>query len=149
MLLLARPNQPAPDQRTGFEIEASSSLFRHETILFGFRIDPAQIPGVLPIAVVLLVVASLTKVATGWWATKRAGVANRGRMRAGTALIARGEFSIVIAGLALGTGIEEDLVPLAATFVLLTAIAGPIITKFADSLAPKARPPRSDVDNRA
>ncbi|HEX5586373.1 MAG TPA: cation:proton antiporter [Acidimicrobiia bacterium] len=113
-------------------------------ILFGFRIDPAQIPDVLPIAVALLVVASLTKIATGWWATKRVGIANRGRMRAGTALIARGEFSIVIAGLALGTGLEEDLVPLAATFVLLTAIAGPILTKFADTLAPKAKGPRPD-----
>ena len=107
-------------------------------ILFGFRIDPEQIPGVMPVAAVLLLVAASTKLATGWWATKRVGIANRGRMRAGTALIARGEFSIVIAGLAIGTGIEEDLVPLAATFVLLTAIAGPVLTKFADQLAPKS-----------
>jgi CPA2 family monovalent cation:H+ antiporter-2 len=90
---------------------------------------------VLPAALVLLVVAGLTKTATGWWAAGRNGVGTRGRMRAGTALIARGEFSIVIAGLALGSGIDPDLVPLAATFVLLTAIVGPVLTKFADSLA--------------
>jgi CPA2 family monovalent cation:H+ antiporter-2 len=104
-------------------------------ILFGFQIDAGQIPGVLPAALVLLVVAGLTKTATGWWAAGRNGVGTRGRMRAGTALIARGEFSIVIAGLALGSGIDRDLVPLAATFVLLTAIVGPVLTKFADSLA--------------
>ena len=105
-------------------------------ILFGFRIDPAQIPEVLPAAGALLVVATATKILTGWWAARRAGIAPRGRMRTGTALVARGEFSIVIAGLAIGSGIEPDLVPLAATFVLLSAIAGPILTKFADSLVP-------------
>ena len=96
----------------------------------------------LPIAIGLLVVASATKVFTGWWAARRAGIGPRGRMRAGTALVARGEFSIVIAGLAIGSGIEADLVPLAATFVLLSAIAGPILTKFADQLVPaRSAPP--------
>jgi CPA2 family monovalent cation:H+ antiporter-2 len=104
-------------------------------ILFGFRIDPDLIPGVLPIALALLVVAAGTKIVTGWWTAGRAGVARRGRLRAGTALVARGEFSIVIAGLAIGSGLDQDLIPLAATFVLLTAIAGPILTKFADPLA--------------
>ena len=116
-------------------------------ILFGFQINPDQIPGVLPIAIALLVVTSLTKVATGWWATARVGIASRGRMRAGTALIARGEFSIVIAGLALGSGLDRDLVPLAATYVLLTAILGPIVTKFADALVPRRALPRSGVGN--
>jgi CPA2 family monovalent cation:H+ antiporter-2 len=90
---------------------------------------------VLPVALLLLVLTSVTKVATGWWTAKRAGVARRGRMRAGTVLIARGEFSIVIAGLAIGSGLDRDLVPLAATYVLLTAIVGPVLTRFADSLA--------------
>lgn len=109
-------------------------------ILFGFQINPDQIPGMLPIALVLLVVTSTTKVVTGWWAAGRAGVGPRGRMRAGTALIARGEFSIVIAGLTIGSGLDPDLVPLAATYVLLAAIVGPIITKFADSLVPRPKP---------
>jgi CPA2 family monovalent cation:H+ antiporter-2 len=104
-------------------------------ILFGFQIDPAKIPAVLPIAIALLVVTGLTKTLTGWWTAKRAGVGPRGRMRAGTALVARGEFSIVIAGLALGSGLNSKLVPLAATYVLLTAIVGPVVTKFADQIA--------------
>jgi CPA2 family monovalent cation:H+ antiporter-2 len=104
-------------------------------ILFGFRIQPESIPDVLPMAVVLLLVTTITKVVTGWWAAQRNGIASRGRMRAGTALVARGEFSIIIAGLAIGSGLEPDLVPLAATFVLLSAIVGPILTRFADVLA--------------
>jgi CPA2 family monovalent cation:H+ antiporter-2 len=115
-------------------------------ILFGFRIDPELIPNVLPFALLLLVVTSLTKIATGWWTAKRAGVARRGRVRAGTILIARGEFSIVIAGLAINSGLDRDLVPLAATYVLLTSIAGPVLTRFADQLAairPAPSAPRS------
>ena len=72
----------------------------------------------------------------GWFAAARQGIGPRGRTRAGTALIARGEFSIVIAGLAIGTSVNQDLVALAAAYVLLVAVAGPILTRFADRLAP-------------
>ena len=56
-------------------------------------------------------------------------------MRAGTALVARGEFSIVIAGLALGTTVEGDLGALAGVYVLILAITGPVLARFADQLA--------------
>jgi CPA2 family monovalent cation:H+ antiporter-2 len=44
------------------------------------------------------------------------------------ALIARGEFSIVIAG--LGVAMEPRLGPLSAAYVLLLAIAGPLLARF-------------------
>lgn len=47
-------------------------------------------------------------------------------MRAGLTLVARGEFSIVIAG--IGTGLEPQLKPLAAAYVLFMAVLGPILT---------------------
>ncbi len=56
------------------------------------------------------------------------GSAPRGRWRAGTALIARGEFSVVIAGLAVGAGVVE-LGPIATAYVLVLAVAGPIIAR--------------------
>jgi len=64
----------------------------------------------------------------GYWSAKRAGVDRRGGVRAGAALIARGEFSIVIAG--LGVGIEPRLGPLAAAYVLFLAIVGPMAARF-------------------
>jgi CPA2 family monovalent cation:H+ antiporter-2 len=109
-------------------------------ILFGFRISPGDLPPVLVAAAVLALVTALTKVGTGWWAARRQGLGSRARMRAGTALIARGEFSIVIAGLAIGTNVEADLVPLAAAYVLILAVAGPVITRFADRLATAVPP---------
>jgi CPA2 family monovalent cation:H+ antiporter-2 len=69
----------------------------------------------------------------GVWATRRV-VGVVGRARAGTALIARGEFSIVLAGLAIGTTQEPLLGPLAATYVLLTAVTGPLLARVSDPL---------------
>jgi len=104
-------------------------------VLFGFSIDPGALPSVLVPAVVLAFVTALTKIAVGWYAAGKFGVSRRARMRAGTALIARGEFSIVIAGLALGTTVEPELGALAAAYVLILAIAGPVLARFADQLA--------------
>jgi CPA2 family monovalent cation:H+ antiporter-2 len=94
---------------------------------FGLQIDPATLPSVLPSAVLLGVVTAVTKVLTGFWAARRTGVERRGRLRAGMALVARGEFSIVIAG--LGTGLEPRLGPLSAAYVLFLAVLGPIVVR--------------------
>jgi CPA2 family monovalent cation:H+ antiporter-2 len=94
---------------------------------FGMEIDPAKLPVVIPIAVVLGLATALTKILTGYWAAGRSGLDRRGRIRAGTALVARGEFSIVIAG--LGSGTEPQLGPLSAAYVLFMAILGPILVR--------------------
>jgi hypothetical protein len=86
-------------------------------------------------AVALAGVTALTKVASGWWADARAGFGPRGRLRAGLALVARGEFSIVVAGLGVAAGIQPALGPLAAGYVLLLAIAGPLLTRAAGPLS--------------
>jgi len=103
-------------------------------VLFGFSIDLGSLPSVLLPALALAVVTALTKIATGWYAAGALGVGRRARMRAGTALVARGEFSIVIAGLALGAGVEPELGALAGAYVLLLAVAGPVLTRYADQL---------------
>ena len=83
-------------------------------VFFGLQTDPGSIPPVALAAGALALVTAATKVATGWWAARRAGVRARGRWRAGAVLVARGEFSIVIAGLAVAAGEEPTLGPLAA-----------------------------------
>ncbi len=94
---------------------------------FGLEIDPATLPPALPFAAGLGLITALTKVLTGYWAAGRAGVDRPGRLRAGAALVARGEFSIVIAG--LGAGIEPRLGPLSAAYVLLLAMLGPLLAR--------------------
>jgi len=94
---------------------------------FGLQIDPATLPSALPSAVLLGVVTAGTKLLTGFWAARRTGVDRRGRLRAGMALVARGEFSIVIAG--LGTSLEPQLGSLSAAYVLFLAVLGPILAR--------------------
>jgi CPA2 family monovalent cation:H+ antiporter-2 len=96
---------------------------------FGLQIDPATLPPVMLVAVILGLVTGSTKVVTGYWAARRTRVDLRGRWRAGMALISRGEFSIVIAG--LGVTLEPRLGPLSAAYVLFLAVAGPPLTRMA------------------
>ena len=96
---------------------------------FGLEIDPASLVPALPFAVGLGVVTTFTKVLTGYWASRRAGIDQQGGLRAGIELIARGEFSIVIAG--LGVSIEPCLGPLSAAYVLLMAMLGPFLARLA------------------
>lgn len=104
-------------------------------VFFSFQIDPADLVAVAGWAVALAVLTAGTKVATGWYAARRRQVGARGRLRAGTVLIARGEFSIVIA--ALGTDLADggELGALAAGYVLVTAILGPLTTRYSDQIS--------------
>src|SRR3954468_10005893 len=104
-------------------------------VFFGLHTDPSAIPGVALIAVALGIVSIATKVATGWWAARRAGIRTIGRFRAGGALIPRGEFNIVIAGLAVSAGVEPDIGPLAAAYVMFLVITGPLLARYIEPAA--------------
>ncbi|WP_020627554.1 cation:proton antiporter [Pseudonocardia sp. ICBG601] len=102
-------------------------------VVFGLSTDPRAIPPVLGWALVLAVSTAATKYATGWWAAKRARIGRMGRARAGAALIARGEFSIVIAGLAVGyAAVPAELSALATAYVLIMAVLGPIAARYVE-----------------
>lgn len=100
----------------------------------GVSVDPHQLLPMLPVAIALAVVTSVTKLATGVFAARRDGVARRGQLRAGTALIARAEFSLIIIGL-VGSSIA-GLAALATTYVFVVAIVGPVLTRFAGGPLP-------------
>jgi CPA2 family monovalent cation:H+ antiporter-2 len=104
-------------------------------VFFGLRTDPADIPHMLLPALALAVVTALTKIAVGIWAARRAKIAVAGQIRAGTAIVSRGEFNIVIAGLATGSGIiAPGFAALAAAYVLILAITGPLIARAGEPL---------------
>jgi CPA2 family monovalent cation:H+ antiporter-2 len=110
-------------------------------VFFGLQVDPGALPPVLVPALLLAIAGAATKTATGWWAAKRAGIGPRGRLRAGLSLVPRGEFSIVIAGLAVAAGTDPDFGPLATTYVLILAVVGSLAMRYADRLPlPVPRP---------
>jgi CPA2 family monovalent cation:H+ antiporter-2 len=103
-------------------------------VFFALEIDSGALGEVLVPAAALAVITAITKVATGVWGARRAGNAVPGRIRTRFALIARGEFSIVIAGLAVSGGVDPQLGPLAAAYVLILAVLGPLVTRFGDAV---------------
>ena len=111
-------------------------------LFFSFQIRPASLIGALLPAAALFVVAGAGKLATGWFACARAGIGRKGRLRAGWVLTARGEFSIVIASLGAAATDGEALGALAAAFVLISAVVGPVASKLVDrsSTAPAPGP---------
>ncbi|MDI6411276.1 cation:proton antiporter [Streptomyces albus] len=106
-------------------------------VFFGLNTAPSQIPPVLVPALVLALVTAVTKVITGWYAAGRAGVGSRGRLRAGGALVARGEFSIVIAGLAAGT--DPRITPLATAYVMILVIFGPLTARWTEPVVRRTK----------
>jgi CPA2 family monovalent cation:H+ antiporter-2 len=101
-------------------------------VFFGLSTDPADMPPVLLPAFGLAVLTMLTKVLTGYLAARRAGIALPGRLRTGLGLMPRGEFSVVIAGLAVASGVEPRLAPLATAYVLITVVTGPLLARLPD-----------------
>lgn len=109
-------------------------------VAFSFQIDPADLPAALLPALVLAVVTAATKMISGWVAAGRLGVGTSGRIRAGATLVARGEFSIVIAALGAGLAEAAELGAVAAAYVLITAVAGPLLARFSHVLEPRRTP---------
>ena len=104
-------------------------------VTFGLRTSPGTLLPALPMAIALVVTTSITKVGTGWIAARRAGVKRRGRWRAGVALIPRGEFSVVIATLAVTAGVEKELGPVTACYVLLSILLAAAVQQLPDKLS--------------
>lgn len=101
-------------------------------LFFSFSVDPGDLVDVLVPAVVLALLGIAGKLLAGWVAASRIGAGTRGRLRAGAVLVARGEFSIVIAALGATTTDGADLGALAAAYVLVTAVMGPVAAKVVD-----------------
>ena len=110
-------------------------------VTFGLSTSAGTLLPVLPLALLLTVVTSGTKIGTGYVAARRDKVKRSGRWRAGVALIPRGEFSVVIAALAVAGGVDARLGPLTAAYVLLTIVIAAAVQKLPDRL-------RSDVRAR-
>ncbi|MEI5584482.1 MULTISPECIES: cation:proton antiporter [unclassified Agromyces] len=102
-------------------------------VFFGLTTDSSAILSMMPAAAALALVTILTKLVSGAYAARRAGVGTLGQWRAGLVLAPRGEFSIVIAGLAVGAGIEPALAPLATAYVLITIVAGTFLARLPDA----------------
>ena len=104
-------------------------------LFFGLSVNPADIPSVLIPASVLALIGVFTKWVTAWWAVRDLQEDNA-IWRAAVLLIPRGEFSMVIAGLAATSLFAVELQALTLTYVILTTLFASIIMRTVHSKAP-------------
>lgn len=110
---------------------------------FGLAIDPAAFAQVWPAALALTVAGIGVKLAGGWWAGRASGLSSRARLALGLALIPRGEFSIILAGIAVAIGLEE-LGALVALLVLLLSLLGTMAMQWSPEITRRAFPRRTE-----
>ncbi|MEW6400048.1 MAG: cation:proton antiporter [Bacillota bacterium] len=96
---------------------------------FGLGIDPLALGGAVwpALAAVALTVAG--NLAAGVLAGRMARLSPRASANIGFTILSRGEFSIIVAGLAKTRGLLPVLQPFAAVYVLVLAVLGPVLTK--------------------
>lgn len=96
---------------------------------FGLTIDPFGLGGAVWLAVGAVVVTVIGNVAAGLLAGRQAGMSSQQSLNIGLTIVSRGEFSIILANLAVAGSLLPIIQPFAALYVLILAILGPIMTK--------------------
>jgi CPA2 family monovalent cation:H+ antiporter-2 len=103
-------------------------------LFFGLQVDLGALGPVAAAAAALGALTAATKVFTGWWAARADGVGTWGRRRAAAMLVSRGEFSIVIAELAIAAGLDARIGTLSAAYVMALAIVGPLAVRVVEAV---------------
>lgn len=96
---------------------------------FGLSIDPFGLGGAIVPAVIAAVASLIGNFTAGMLAGRSAGLSYKASSNIGLTIVARGEFSIVMANLGAAGGLLPILQPFAALYVLILAVAGPLLAK--------------------
>jgi CPA2 family monovalent cation:H+ antiporter-2 len=95
----------------------------------GLETEPALVAGVLGPLALLVAVTTLSKLASGYWGGRLWGLDERRSTRVGLAMVARGEFSLVIAALAVAAGADPRVVALAVGYVFVMSVLGTVLMR--------------------
>lgn len=107
---------------------------------FGLSIDPFGLGGEVWPALGAVALTIIGNVVAGVLAGRRAKLSHKASLRIGLTITSRGEFSIVLANLAVSGGLLAALQSFSALYVLILAILGPIITKESSWIYKRLRP---------
>jgi CPA2 family monovalent cation:H+ antiporter-2 len=95
----------------------------------GLETDPSTVVGVLVPVLLLAAVTAVTKFASGYAGGRAYGLSGRRAVRTGLGLVARGEFSLVIAALALSAGLP-GVASVAVGYVLVMSVLGTVVMRY-------------------
>ena len=122
-------------------------------VSFGISLDLTNLSDMLVPALLLVGIGATTKIVGGFAGGRVAGHNAGQSLVVGLSLVPKGEFSIVIAGLAAASaGGDSEIVALTGVYVFALSIIGPIGMREADRLralffpnTPAPRPPESEA----
>jgi len=96
---------------------------------FGLSIDPATLKDAVWLALGAAILTIVGNFTAGMISGRKAGLSHKASSNIGLTIMARGEFSIVVANLGVSAGLNPVLMPFTALYVLILAIVGPIFAK--------------------
>ncbi|CAG7644720.1 K(+)/H(+) antiporter subunit KhtU [Paenibacillus solanacearum] len=96
---------------------------------FGLGIDPLTLGNAAWVALGAVVLTIAANVISGMIAGRKAGLSHKASLNIGLTVMARGEFSIIVANLGIAAGLLPKLKPFSALYVLVLAIIGPLLAK--------------------
>lgn len=116
--------------------------------VFGVSVDLGKLPDVIWWVALAVPVAIVGKLASGYVSGRVLRFSRRQSVNAASALVARGEFSIILAqlaaaGVALDATFRAQVGPFAGIFVVVTAIIGVILMRESRTIGRRIFPSRS------
>ncbi|ONK15446.1 cation:proton antiporter [Streptomyces sp. MP131-18] len=104
-------------------------------VTFGLTIDIADMDAVAVPVAVAICVTLLANVSAGIVTARLFGFNQRAAANIGLTVLGRGEFSLILATLAVGAGLDERIGPFIALYVLLLAVLSPLLATHSRYLA--------------
>lgn len=96
---------------------------------FGLTIDPTALGGAVWLALAAVLLTLAGNFAAGMLAGRSADLSPKASVNIGLTIVSRGEFSIIMANIALAGSLLPIIQPFAALYVLILAVLGPLLTK--------------------
>jgi len=96
---------------------------------FGLSIDPYSLLDAVWLALGAVLITIVSNYIAGLVSGKQAGLSVKSSTNIGLTIMARGEFTIIVAALGVSAGLNPVLQPFSALYVLIMAVIGPIIAK--------------------
>lgn len=96
----------------------------------GLGTDPGALAAVAAPLAALVGITAATKLLSGYYGAAAYGLSERRRVRTALALVARGEFSLVLAALAAGAGLNPRLTALIVGYVLAMSVLGTVLMRY-------------------
>jgi len=102
---------------------------------FGLAIDPSDIGSVAGPALIAIAVSTVLAIVAGIAAARINDLDRDGAANIAFSVLARGEFALILVSLATAAGLDARLAPFVALYVLVLAVASPILAANAGVLA--------------